>query len=282
MTIDISQLQSFLMVVDQGNFTLAAERLGRTQSAISQQIARLEIAIGKKLLNRTKPFQLTPDGDVFYRYARQILDLHDSALSYFKEPDVSGDIRFGVPEDFASLFLSEILAHYSITHPRLHLNIECDLTLNLYKRFKKGEFDLALVKMSRPEDVPHATEMWSEQLLWVGSRRNLTFTGDIPLILSPKPCIYREHALRALTQKNIKWSIRFSSMSHASKIAAVQAGMGITVLPRKLVPKNLQGFASSQALPPLDDIQVTLLQNNTNQGPIQALSDYIHETLRQR
>ncbi|PLX29387.1 MAG: LysR family transcriptional regulator [Alphaproteobacteria bacterium] len=282
MTIDISQLQSFLMVVDQGNFTLAAERLGRTQSAISQQIARLEIAIGKKLLNRTKPFQLTPDGDVFYRYARQILDLHDSALSYFKEPDVSGDIRFGVPEDFASLFLSEILAHYSITHPRLHLNIECDLTLNLYKRFKKGEFDLALVKMSRPEDVPHATEMWSEQLLWVGSRRNLTFTGDIPLILSPKPCIYREHALRALTQKNIKWSIRFSSMSHASKIAAVQAGMGITVLPRKLVPKNLQCFASSQALPPLDDIQVTLLQNNTNQGPIQALSDYIHETLRQR
>ena len=137
--------------------------------------------------------------------------------------------------------------------------------------------------MSRPEDVPHATEMWSEQLLWVGSRRNLTFTGDIPLILSPKPCIYREHALRALTQKNIKWGIRFSSMSHASKIAAVQAGMGITVLPRKLVPKNLQGFASSQALPPLDDIQVTLLQNNnTNQGPIQALSDYIHETLRQR
>jgi DNA-binding transcriptional LysR family regulator len=203
-------------------------------------------------------------------------------LSYFKEPDVSGDIRFGVPEDFASLFLSEILAHYSITHPRLHLNIECDLTLNLYERFKKGEFDLALVKMSRPEDVPHATEMWSEQLLWVGSRRNLTFTGDIPLILSPKPCIYREHALRALTQKNIKWSIRFSSMSHASKIAAVQAGMGITVLPRKLVPKNLHGFASSQALPPLDDIQVTLLQNNTNQGPIQALSDYIHETLRQR
>ncbi|MAP25159.1 MAG: LysR family transcriptional regulator [Rickettsiales bacterium] len=282
MNIDIPQLQSFLKVVEHGNFTTAAESLGRTQSAISQQVAQIEKAVGTKILNRSKPFKLTKEGEVFFQYAKQIVDLHATALSHFKDKDVVGDVKFGVPEDFASLFLSEILARYCTSHPNLHLNIECDLTLNLYERFKQGEFDLALVKMSRPEDVPHATEIWSEKLLWVLPKRRLKLAQDIPLILSPQPCIYREHALRSLDKASLNFCIRFSSMSHASKIAAVEAGMGITVLPKNLVPSDLKGIPFNETLPTLDDIQVTLLQNKTDHAAVTAISNYIREALKLR
>lgn len=68
-------------------------------------------------------------------------------------------MRFGVPENFASVYFSEVLADFCRIHPCILLNIVCDLTLNLFDRFKKKEFDLVLVKMNRPEDFPNGLDV---------------------------------------------------------------------------------------------------------------------------
>ena len=137
MSMDTITVQCFLAVAQTGSFTKASEVIGRSQSAVSQQMAKLESLLGKALFNRGKVFSLTPEGEVFHGYAKQIFALHREAMDRFKEPDLEGEVRFGIPEDFASVFLSDVLVDFARLHPRILLNIKCDLTVNLFERFKE-------------------------------------------------------------------------------------------------------------------------------------------------
>ncbi|ULQ55882.1 LysR substrate-binding domain-containing protein [Flavihumibacter rivuli] len=282
MSFDVLTLECFLAVAETGGFTRAAEKVGRTQSAISQQIAKLEGQLGKTLFIRGKQFTLTPEGEILLGYARQIVKLQHEAFDRFREPDLEGEVRFGLPEDFASVFLSEVLTEFSRLHPRILLNIECDLTLNLFERFKKKEFDLVLVKMSRPEDFPNGMDVWSEALEWIGDAAYFEKEADqaIPLVLSPQPCVYRSRAIQSLEQARRKWRIVFSSHSFAGTIAAVQAGMGVTVLPRNMVPDNLPIIRHKKGIPKLDDTHISLLKHDDQNPAVNSFENFVVERLR--
>lgn len=70
MNIDTITLQSFIAIAETGSFTKAAERVGRTQSAVSQKMTKLEHLLGKSLLVRGKDFSLTPEGEIFCRICK--------------------------------------------------------------------------------------------------------------------------------------------------------------------------------------------------------------------
>ena len=283
MSLDTITLQCFLSVASTGSFTKAAERIGRTQSAVSQQIAKLENLIGKSLIHRGKALLLTNDGQIFEEYARKILAMHLELIDSFKTPNLKGEIRFGLPEDFATRFLADVLVDFIRIHPGVFLNIECDLTLNLFERFKKNEFDMVLVKMSRPEDFPNGMDVWSEKLEWVGDKNLLSrfFENQkpLPLVLSPQPCVYRSRAISALEAANIKWQVVFSSPSYNGKIAAVKAGLGITILPKIMVPNQLQ-ILSNTVLPVLSDTHISLLKHDTNNSAIASFEEFVLEKLK--
>lgn len=276
---DSITLQSFIAVAETGSFTRAAERVGRTQSAISQQMAKLEHLLGKPLLLRGKTFALTPEGEIFLGYARQIFALHCEALDRFKKPELEGEVRFGLPENFASVYLSEVLADFTRIHPRILLNIECDLTLNLYDRFRRMEFDLVLVKMNRPEDFPNGLNVWSEPLQWVGDAALVDPGRPVPLVLSPQPCVYRASAIRALEQAGRSWRLVLSSPSFAGTVAAVKAGMGISVIPHTLIPQELKALDAS-LLPKLDDTHVSLLKHRADNPAINTLENFVLQRLK--
>ena len=279
MNIDTLTVHCFLAVAETGSFTRAAERVGRTQSAVSQQIAKLERLLGKRLVERGRVLSLTAAGETFLGYARQIYALHREALDRFREPELEGEVRFGLPEDFASVFLSDVLADFSHIHPRILLNIECDLTLNLYSRFRQNEFDLVLVKMNRPEDFPHGIDVWSEPLEWVGDPNLIDRSKPIPLVLSPQPCVYRARALKSLDALGWKWRLVLSSPSYAGTIAAVKANMGITVLPRAMIPQGLEAMRQ-QVLPDLSDIHVSLLKRKLHDPATNSLEDFVRRRLK--
>lgn len=267
MKLDPLALQCLIAVSETGSFTKAANHVNRTQSAVSQQIAKLESQLSCPLLIRGKPFTLTPNGEILLGYAKQIMKLQHEALERFEQPELEGEITFGLPEDFASVFLADVLAQYTAEHPRISLNIECDLTLNLLDRFKNKEFDLVLVKMNTPEDFPNSTDVWSEALEWAGNANLFAQAPNqtIPLVLSPQPCVYRTRAIKALEKANRKWRIVLASQSYASQIAAVKAGMGITVLPRNMIPDSINLIQSGKHIPKLDDTHISLLKHvNTN------------------
>lgn len=274
-------LACFLAVVETGSFTKAAQKVKRTQSAITQQMIGLEKSLGKRLFDRGKRMRLTKEGEIFLPYAQNIFALHLEVLDRFKHPELEGEIRFGLPEDFASMFLSDVLTDFSRNHPRILLNVECDLTLNLFERFKKGAFDMVLVKMSRPEDFPNGVEVWSEPLEWIGKTNHnwsLDKNMPLPLVLSPEPCVYRASALRALENAGIKSRIVFTSPSYAGIIAAIKAGMGISTLPRTMIPERLE-VIEENLLPKLPDIHVSLLKQTDKNGCLQSLEDFLLKKL---
>lgn len=280
MSIDTLTLHCFLAVRESGSFTLAAKTVGRTQSAVSQQIAKLERLLGKPLFQRGKLLKLTTDGELFLSYARRLYTLHREALDHFREPDVVGEVRFGLPEGFASVLLSDVLVNFARTHPRVALNVECDLTVRLYERFKQGAFDLVLVKMSQPEDFPNGVEVWSEPLEWVTNEEFfLPNDRPVPLVLAPQPCVYRATALHALEKAGKCWRISFSSSSHASMVAAVSAGMGITVLPRQMITPPLRPLTHG-LLPKLQDSHVSLLKQNAVNPAVQSFEGFVLKRLQ--
>ncbi len=279
MNLDTVTVHCFLAVAETGSFTRAGVRVGRTQSAVSQQIAKLEILLGKKLVERGRVLSLTVAGETFLNYARQIYALHCEALDRFREPELEGEVHFGLPEDFASVFLSDVLAEFAHNHPRILLNIECDLTLNLYNRFRQNEFDLVLVKMNRPEDFPYGIDVWSETLEWVGDPNIIDRSKPLPLVLAPQPCVYRARAVKTLDSLGWKWRLVLSSPSYAGTIAAVKANMGITVLPRAMIPPGLEAIRQ-QLLPDLSDIHVSLLKRQLNDPVTNSLENFVLKKLK--
>lgn len=279
MNIDTITLQCFIAVAETGSFTRAAKRVGRTQSAVSQQVNKLENMLNKSLIVRGKSLALKSEGEILLGYARQIFALHSEVMDRFKNPELEGEVRFGLPENFASVYLSEVLADFSRIHPRILLNIECDLTLNLFERFKKKEFDIVLVKMNRPEDFPNGLDVWSEPLKWVGDHNLIDHNKPIPLVLSPQPCVYRASAIKALEESGRAWRLVFSSPSYAGAIAAVKAGMGITVMPHTMISNELQAV-EPPFLPNLDDTHVSLLKHRADNAAINTLEGFVLRKLK--
>lgn len=282
MPFDVLTLECFIAVSETGSFTRAADKVARTQSAVSQQITKLESQIGKPLFTRSRHLSLTAEGEILLTYAKKIVQLSRDAMDRFKHPELQGEVRFGLPEDFASVFLSDVLTEYASLHPRIMLNVECDLTLNLFSRFKKKQFDLVLVKMNKPEDFPNGMDVWSETLEWVGQKSlvNLDEDQPVPLVLSPQPCVYRARAIHSLEKIQRKWRIVFSSHSYAGTVAAVKAGMGITVLPRNMVPDDLQVIRRKKHLPNLDDTHICLLKHHDRNLAVNSFEKFVVEKLK--
>ncbi len=164
--VDSLQLKSFIAIAETGSFGKAARTVSRTQSALSLQIKKLEDQLGCQLFDRGgRKVTLTPEGEIFLGYARQMKQLQWEVFSRLREPDVEGEIRFGTPEDFATHYLPDVLARFRKHHPRVQLNVSCDLTLNLLEQFQQGQFDVILVKRD-PQSVKGGTKVWREPLVW--------------------------------------------------------------------------------------------------------------------
>lgn len=282
MNLDTVTLQCFLAVAETLSFTKAAHRIGRTQSAVSQQIAKLENLLNKSLFNRGRELSLTTDGELFLGYAKRIYELHRESLDRFKAPELQGEIRFGLPEDFASMMLSDILVEFSRLHPRVMLNVECDLTLNLIERYKNGEFDLILIKMNQELDIRDRITVWHEPVEWIGKKDllpNIDKDTDIPLVLSPSPCVYRGNVIAALDKHHLNWRLVYSSPSYTGKMAAVRAGLGITAIQSSLIPDYLDRL-DFNFLPTLNDIQVSLLKKHENNKVVESLEYFILKKLK--
>ena len=277
--LDLDLVRTFVTIASVGNFTRAAETLRRQQSTISLQVQRLEDALGQKLIDRNpRSVRLTSEGETFLAYARRLLDLNDEVVARVNEPHMHGVVRLGTPEDFATRHLPGVLARFAQAYPAVALEVTCDLTLNLLERFRKGAFDLALIKRERLSDTG-GIRVWREPLVWVRADRDFWASeGRLPLVVSPAPCVYRKRATEALDRARRPWRIAYTCGSLAGSLAAVKAGLGMTVLPKDMVPPDLH-IIDGNPLPDLKDTEIALLQKERLSVPAQRLKEHVVRSL---
>lgn len=277
---DLQLLKTFLTLASTQNFTQAAVKLHRSQSAISLQLAKLEEILGKPLLNRdNRNVALTTYGEDLIPFAQKLLSLSDQMLSYFRDSkSLCGEVRLGTPEDVASVYLPAILANFTKTYPQIALNVHCELTKYLIEGFEGGVYDLVLIKQDPKHCHPRSELIWHEHLEWVCHKDYVSTFLDkmpiLPLILAPSPCVYRQRALDTLTKENIKWRISVTSPSYAGMMAAVRAGLGVSVMPKKMVPEDLYIL---NELPALKETQIALLKADSPTPAMRALGEFVAE-----
>ena len=272
--VDTLQLKSFVAIAETGTFGQAASTVNRTQSALSLQIKKLEQQLGCNLFDRTtRKVSLTPQGEIFLGYAKRIIQLQWEAISRLREPDIEGEIRFGTPEDFATHYLPDVLARFRQHHPRVQLNVKCDLTLNLIEDFHRGEYDVILAKRD-PQRVKGGTKVWREPLVWAAAD-GYQPEEPLSLVLSPQPCIYRARALAALDRAKRSWHMSYTSPSLAGTLAAVKAGLGITVLPAHMIPAGIHPIRKETKLPHLADAELALIKSDELSKVAEMFAEHI-------
>ncbi len=278
-------LRSFVAIADAGSLTRAGERLRLAQPTISLQVKRLEQALGQRLLERSPHhLHLTAAGETLLGYARRILALQEEALARLVEPDVSGTVRLGTPEDFATTHLAGVLAAFARAHRQVALEVTTDLTLHLIQRFSAGEFDLVLVKRE-PAGPTEGIRVWREPLVWACSAplAEAFAQGEaLPLVVSPHPCVYRRRAIRALERLGRGWRIAYTSTSLAGAQAAVRAGLGVAVLPKEMVPPDFLVLDEAAGAPDLADTEVALMLATPAPPSAQRLAQQVVHALEQR
>lgn len=275
--IDIDLLRAFVTIYETGTFSHAAERLGRTQSTISQQIKKLEEILEREVFDRSgRKVSLSTHGEVLLLYARQMLRLNDEIVARVVNPDIEGTVRFGTPEAFAATHLPEVVARFAKSYPSVALEVNCDLTQNLLEGYKRGDYDIILIKRDATTRR-RGRRVWHESLVWVAANRTLAQTdGPLPLVLSPHPCIYRQKALAALEKAGRDWRAVYTSHSLAGRIAAVKAGLGVAVMPKDVVPRGLFIIEESRILPKLEEIEIALLKKDRASEPaVERLAEHI-------
>jgi DNA-binding transcriptional LysR family regulator len=278
--LDFDLLRTFVAIADSGNLTRAGERLLLSQPTVSLQMKRLEDQLGRKLMERTpRAVRLNADGELLLSYARRILTLSDEAVARLVEPGVKGSVRLGTPEDFATTHLSNVLSRFAQAHPNVALEVTTDLTLNLIDRFQAGEFDLVLIKRE-PMGPINGMRVWREPLVWAANRDDFFATdATLPLVVSPHPCVYRKRAMQTLDKAGRAWRVAYTSTSLAGAQAAVRAGLGITVLPKDMVPDDFFIIDTPSGAPDLSDTEIALMTASPLPQPAERLADYIVRAL---
>lgn len=270
---DLDVLRTLVLAVDLGGFARAARRVGRTQSAVSLQMRRLEDRAGQPLFTRAgRSFAITAAGELVVGYARRLLALNDEALAAVRGTRLASPVRLGLAPDFAETHLPPILARFARTHPAARLEVQVDRGLAMLDALDRGRLDLALVFDA---DRPRATRLAELPMAWIAQRgTRWPLDGVLPLVLLEAPCAFRTAALAALDRAGIRWHVAFTSQSLNGIWAAVDAGLGVTVRTPVGVPRALEVLEPAAGrvagMPALPSIALWLHESPADASPLVA------------
>lgn len=279
----LEALRAFVSIYELQSYTAAAQQLNRSQPAISLQLRRLEELLETSLLTRSGGrIHLTPNGTELLEQARTLLGLNDQIIARFTEPAVSGQVRLGIPSEFASKLLPQVLGQFAHAYPNVSLSVTSALSKDLLKD-EQVHFDLVIALKEPDKRItrPGLVILKQEPLVWVGANVELNYQHDLSLVVAPEGCIYRRRALGALRQANIPARISYTNADFSGLTAAIESGLGLTVLAQSTVPDNLsrQQRIGPITLPELGEVSVAMWQADTTNQAARQLAQFIQERI---
>lgn len=242
---DLDVLRSFVTGVELGSFAKAADRLGRSTSAVSAQLKKLEDQVGAPILRKSgRGLELTTVGETLLAYARRLLTLNDEAVAAVRGIDLEGWVRLGLQEDFGERVLTDILGRFARAHPKVKIDVTVARNVELIDRMSAGRLDLALA-WDGGVPTPYAHSIGQLPMQWIGTAQGPTLDtvsaeNPLPLVAFEAPCLMRSAATTALDRAGIPWRLAFTSPSLSGIWAAVAAGLGVTVRTEIGLPADLR------------------------------------------
>ena len=288
-TFDLEVLRSFVTGVDMGSFARAADRLGRSTSAISAQLKKLEEQLGTPVLRKAgRGMAPTVAGESLLAYARRLLELNDEAAAAVRGVELAGSIRVGMQEDFGEHILTDVLGSFARAHPRLRIEARMARNAQLMDQLAAGRLDLVLAwDAGATQSHSQATRAIEPlPMRWIGPANGVPLALDgsgepLPLVMLDAPCLMRTAATNALDRAGIAWRVAFTSPSLGGVWAAVAAGLGVTVRTAIGVPARLR-MLDTGALPPLPAVGLSLHCAELEPSPVtRRLHDIVLHTLAQ-
>ncbi|MDX8535156.1 LysR family transcriptional regulator [Mesorhizobium sp. VK25A] len=277
--LDPRLLRAFIAIADAGSFTQAAERLNMTQSTISQQLARLEDAVGQGLVDRdTRPIRPTAAGERLLGYARRILALQHEAETALGDPAGTSPVRIGVPEDIVNSQMADVFGGFARDNRAARLDVTAGLSRDLTRRYRAGEFDIVVVKEAAAE--PDCRASFPEPMAWFESaNRQSDWPDPIPLVAFPPGGLYREAMFERIEREQRRWYIAFSGSSLRNVLVGVEAGLGLSLLPKSTVAgRHVQPYAAFGAEPSM----AVSLYAWEKTGPVAELAERMTAVLAAR
>lgn len=267
--LDLDLLHTFVAVADAGSLSAAAPRVFRSQSAVSEQIRKLEEACGLALLSRAKKgVSLTPAGERLIVHARKLLALSDFAFQDMQGALLAGDLRLAITDYFRPTAIAGILGRLRAQYPRLRVHVSIRKSALIEQDAADGDFDIGLsmrildprAETSGDGRADGRIKLRREPLSWIAGAAYAHDGGaPLPLIVLPATCSLQRFVVRALDEAGIAYDVAHSASGVSGLQLALTAGLGVSCLNASAVPADARPFDDGLGLPDLPEVEFSLL-----------------------
>ena len=268
LNLDLDLLRTFVAVADLNTFAAAAAAVCRTQSAVSQQMQRLEQLVGKELFARHgRNKLLTEHGIQLLGYARKILRFNDEACTSLMFSNLQGVLTLGASDESADTILPFLLNRISSVYPKLALDVRVKRNAFMMEMLQEQEVDL-VVTTQRIGRFDCLTLRTSPTHWYCAAEYQLQRGEPVPLVLLDDPSPFRDMVLATLNAANIPWRLAYVATTLPAVRAAVKAGLGVTARPVEMMSPDLRVLGKSDGLPMLPDTDYMLCHNPASQNEL--------------
>ncbi len=248
---DFDQLITFMQVAELGNFSRAAEKVLRSQPAVSAQIRQLEEEYGAKLFDRTKKsVTLTPAGELLLDYVKKLLTLRQDSLQAVADSgtETRGVLSIGANETTFLYVLPEVLARYHKQYPRVRISVYRNFSHKVLQKVEDDEIELGVVTSPVRSTSLSAVPIFRDPLVWIaGASSKIAGRDLVPLeeLAQEELILHKMGSLRRLMDKQLRpfrpqlrVTMELTSAEMVKKFVA--AGLGVSMISESFVQEELR------------------------------------------
>jgi DNA-binding transcriptional LysR family regulator len=279
--LDGDLLRTFLAVADSGNFTHAGARVGRTQSAVSMQIKRLEESVDAVLFDRgARGVKLTEKGAQLVPNARRIVALFEETAALLDPASLDGRVRIGIPEEYGQSVLSAALNAFSRRHPNVEITVRFGRSADNFAHVQSGELDIAVV--FEWQDFSAGEILMLDPTVWVTSDQHFQHElKPLPIALYASSGWCRDFALKSLESRGLDVRVAYTSDTSGGLKLAVTSGLAIAPISRSNIPAGCRELTAADGFGDIDTSHVVLhVDRNARGQAVAGMADAIRDAFR--
>ncbi|MGX9180858.1 LysR family transcriptional regulator [Mesorhizobium sp. BHbdii] len=283
LTLDSDLLRTFVAVADTGNFTKAAEQAGRTQSAVSMQMKKLEDVLGDSLFERgSRGVALTRRGSELIINARRIVSLLDETAASMVAAPLGGPVRIGIPEEYGHAILSRALGAFAKRHPQVDITVRYAHSGAQIAALAAGDLDLAVV--FEWQDLSGGEVLMHDPTVWVTSElHHMHKERPVPIALYNRAGWCKDFAIKSLEQRGLAYRVAYTSDTNGGLRLAVTSGLAIAPISRSNIPAGCRELTAADGFGDIDSSNVVLRRNpNASGEAIDGMEEAIREAFTNR